>query len=271
MICKSCGRECERTGGRQLRCSECAIALRRAGGKVIAGDTIKCVVCDSEFPARQGGNKYCSEKCRRAMELQRYHEKTRLKGAKKIGDTVPCQDCGTQIVYLAQAQKRCDSCQKSARDEIHKEYKRNNPELVKKWSRERREKDKSDPRRRELTRARAARAAVKRHADPCKRLHHRMSQLVRSGLKGGKQGKSWLSIVPYSLEDLYRHLEKQFLPGMTWDNMGDWHIDHIIPRSKFTFESHEDEEFKHCWAITNLRPLWAVDNIKKSNKVLTLL
>ena len=62
------------------------------------------------------------------------------------------------------------------------------------------------------------------------------------------------------------HLERQFLPGMTWGNRGEWHIDHIVPLASFTFTSPDDPEFRAAWALTNLRPLWAKDNIRKSAK-----
>ena len=66
------------------------------------------------------------------------------------------------------------------------------------------------------------------------------------------------------------HLEKQFLSGMTWDNYGDWHIDHIIPKSSFKYASFEDPEFRECWSLSNLRPLWGKENIQKSDKILFL-
>lgn len=47
--------------------------------------------------------------------------------------------------------------------------------------------------------------------------------------------------------------------------MGRWHIDHIRPKSSFTYTSEDDAEFRDCWSLTNLRPLWAKDNVKKSN------
>ena len=70
-----------------------------------------------------------------------------------------------------------------------------------------------------------------------------------------------------SIESLISHLESQFKDGMSWDNYGyyGWHIDHIIPLSSV---SSEDEVYKLCH-YTNLQPLWAEDNLKKSNKILT--
>jgi hypothetical protein len=77
----------------------------------------------------------------------------------------------------------------------------------------------------------------------------------------------WQKAVGYTLKDLVEHLEKQFDENMSWDNYGSyWHIDHIKPKSLFVFESIEDEQFKECWGLNNLRPLEAKENIRKSNK-----
>lgn len=59
------------------------------------------------------------------------------------------------------------------------------------------------------------------------------------------------------------HLERQFSPGMSWANYGRWHIDHDTPVARFNFDSAEHPEFKACWALTNLKPLWARDNLSK--------
>lgn len=101
------------------------------------------------------------------------------------------------------------------------------------------------------------------------RINNRMSCSIRLSIYSGKNGKSWESLVGYSLEQLMNHLEKQFKQGMTWDNYGrnGWHIDHVIPISAFNFQTFKDVDFKRCWALDNLRPLWELDNIRKSNKV----
>ena len=53
---------------------------------------------------------------------------------------------------------------------------------------------------------------------------------------------------------------------MTWDNYGEWHVDHIRPISNFTLI--DDPEFKECWALSNLQPLWSIDNFSKSPRYL---
>jgi desulfoferrodoxin (superoxide reductase-like protein) len=63
-------------------------------------------------------------------------------------------------------------------------------------------------------------------------------------------------------------LEKQFKLGMNWDNYGrsGWHIDHIKPCASFDLTKKE-EQLK-CFHYTNLQPLWARENLIKSDKIL---
>ena len=60
-----------------------------------------------------------------------------------------------------------------------------------------------------------------------------------------------------------------FQPGMSWDNYGKygWHVDHRIPVSSFNIISYDCDDFRKCWALENLQPLWAIDNIRKGNKI----
>ena len=99
-----------------------------------------------------------------------------------------------------------------------------------------------------------------------------MSAAVRLSLRQGKSGAKWQTLVGYDVARLRAHLERQFVKGMTWENYGSrWHIDHIVPVSAFKFSSPQDPDFLACWALTNLRPLWKADNIKKNGKRTHLL
>lgn len=112
------------------------------------------------------------------------------------------------------------------------------------------------------------------YSNPRARLHYRALGLVRKSLdriglrkRNFSVTKGFWSSVDYCRNQLADHLEKQFLAGMGWHNMREWHIDHIVPVSSFSFKSIEDDEFKACWALSNLRPLWAKDNLLKSNNL----
>jgi hypothetical protein len=70
-----------------------------------------------------------------------------------------------------------------------------------------------------------------------------------------------------SYEDLRNHIEKQFLKGMSWENHGEWHLDHIIPMAL----AKTKRDVKKLSNFTNLRPLWRKDNISKKDKRLFLI
>ena len=91
-------------------------------------------------------------------------------------------------------------------------------------------------------------------------------RLVRA-LKGERKFYSFMEKVGRSIQELRLHIESQFKPGMTWENYGNagWHIDHILPLSKFDLSNEKD--FAKAVHYTNLQPLWQKENIKKSNKV----
>jgi hypothetical protein len=110
----------------------------------------------------------------------------------------------------------------------------------------------------------------KKLSTPSGKLNHSMATDIRKSLKkkGVSKGREkWESLVGYTVKQLKEHLEKNFKPGMRWDNHGEWHIDHIIPISRFNFSSPGHIDFKKCWALKNLQPLWEKDNLKKSNKI----
>ena len=69
-------------------------------------------------------------------------------------------------------------------------------------------------------------------------------------------------LLGYSAIQLKEHLQKLFVDGMSWENWGEWHVDHIIPVSNFD----KLEKMSIINSLDNLQPLWAIDNLKKSNK-----
>lgn len=104
-------------------------------------------------------------------------------------------------------------------------------------------------------------------ATPKGKLNNTMGRSIWTAIKKNKNGMSWEVLVGYTVDQLKSHIEKQFQSGMSWDNYCHkvWHVDHKIPKSVFNYETAEDLDFKRCWALTNLRPMWATENMKKSN------
>lgn len=103
------------------------------------------------------------------------------------------------------------------------------------------------------------------------RLRHNVSSAIRQALSkmySVKNSPTWNKL-PYTPEQLKRHLEAQFSSEMTWENYGTyWCIDHIIPQSKLVFDDMDHANFSTCWDLKNLRPLEVVENIKKGDKCL---
>lgn len=93
----------------------------------------------------------------------------------------------------------------------------------------------------------------------------RIRSLIRECLKksGTRKSSRTSEILGCTTEFFKAHIERQFTKGMVWHNMGQWHIDHIRPMSSAKTEA-EVIALNH---FTNLRPLWASDNFRKSNKM----
>lgn len=91
-------------------------------------------------------------------------------------------------------------------------------------------------------------------------LRTRLSNILKFNIKTG----SAVEDLGCSVEELKIHLESKFQPGMTWENQGKWEIDHIQALANFNLENRE--EFLLACHYTNLQPLWASDNRKKSDK-----
>jgi Prasinovirus endonuclease VII len=75
-------------------------------------------------------------------------------------------------------------------------------------------------------------------------------------------------LIGCTLAELSVHLEKQFKSEMTWQKYGQWHIDHIVPCSKFDLTDLDQQ--RKCFHYSNLQPLWAIENIIKSNKIVSV-
>lgn len=95
------------------------------------------------------------------------------------------------------------------------------------------------------------------------RLRHRVRAAILR-FNDGIKVSSAIKDLGCSIEELKFYLESKFQEGMSWDNYGSWHIDHIKPLSGFNLSDPED--FSKACHYTNLQPLWAKDNIRKGKK-----
>lgn len=109
---------------------------------------------------------------------------------------------------------------------------------------------------------------AKRRSTPKGRLSHSVQTAIHRYItKGSKAGRRSFELLGYTADDLMAHLEKLFLPGMSWENYGQWHVDHKIPLAAFNYEDPSHIDFKRAWELNNLQPLWAIDNSKKRAKL----
>jgi hypothetical protein len=165
----------------------------------------------------------------------------------------------------SEANKRYYSKNKQDINEWYKGWRKDNKDKLKEysqqWNKENREHVNEYKRNYERKR---------RAEDPKYRLAARTRTAVYTCLKERDVAKyrSTFQLLGYTIEELMSHLEKQFTEGMTWENYGQWHVDHIKPMTSFKFESLEDPEFKECWKLENLQPLWGPDNLSKGCRYL---
>lgn len=222
-----------------------------------------CTRCSADFPKRQGQNKFC-QPCQKDAYRERDKQKWLARtGCIPVGGMVKCAGCNKEFTKPSNHRRFCDDCQIAREREKLKRYRARNIDAARERDKRTNERRKGDPARMAKMRGYSKTYHDKNRDNHTRRLHRRMSELIRRSLIKGKCGRSWTSYVNYSVEELSRHLERQFLRGMSWANMGEWHIDHIVPLASFGQVSPGTDDFRACWALTNLRPLWAVDNIRK--------
>lgn len=98
-----------------------------------------------------------------------------------------------------------------------------------------------------------------------------IGDIIRAALVREGESNAVRANLGYSITDLKAHLERQFVAGMDWRSFcdGKIHIDHIVPKSAFNLS--DPEQWKACWALSNLRPVWARVNLQKSDRLEFLL
>lgn len=170
--------------------------------------------------------------------------------------------------------KKCEyEYQKNRRDKLSPDIKRQR--AVERWL-----KIKQNPEK--LAKQYAATNARRKkqtETDPRYRMRRNISTIILNHLKrknSSKRGQSIFKYLPYSFDELVKHIESQFKPWMNWENLGrydskawndddmstwKWQLDHIIPESLFNYVSMEDSNFVKCWSLSNLRPLSAKQNV----------
>ena len=234
--------------------------------------------------SKDGHSRYCKP-CRKVMKHESYlrNRESHLAKCKEYRDNNPEK--------VSAVKKKCYHSKKEQYAERSKQYYLENKEMMLKRSAEYREKNRAEIRRRgakyysqnrekliQKQNDYQRRNAQKRNAYSKQYVKNKRQNdklyALRTNIRGrfkfelAKRGESkWIKANEYlgcSWLELRAHLESQFTDGMTWDNYGEWHVDHIVP---LAIAEDRDELIKLCHH-TNLRPLWAFDNISKGAKIL---
>jgi hypothetical protein len=210
--------------------------------------------------------KFCIA-CKQNLELENFRSSSRTAD----GLQTKCKNCAKEAAFRSKELYHSNTEYRNKKNVASLKKYHSDPAFKEKLNKQRTENQKkqyhSDPAFKEkLNKQRSINLLKQYHNDPKIKVHINISSQIRSSLKDGKQGQSWESILGYTLADLMTHLELLFEEGMNWDNYGEWHIDHRMPKSWFNFETVYDVEFKKCWDINNLKPMWGSENIAKGNK-----
>ena len=205
-------------------------------------------VCEfGSSKSSKDGLLYCCKECNNKRSKTYRNENYQ----KTLGQQKKWRDKNPEWVYNRQKKWRDEN--RELANEMKRNWLSKNPEKRKEY------RENYKPRKREQRKER-------RNNDPIFNLTNRMRGRLRKYLtilNITKKNKTF-EIVGCSPQFLKEHLEKQFVDGMTWENRSEWHIDHIIPLSS---AKTEEELYKLCH-YTNLQPLWAEENLKKSNKII---
>ena len=244
-------RSAERGGNAVWLClCDCGRTITAPTSNLRSGNTTSCGCARSEKT---------SKRCKHDLSGHRFGRLTVISESPRRGANneifwaCVC-DCGNNVTVLAGNLKKgntasCGCLQKEWCAELKKRNTQDNPIS-------------STP---EYKRA----AQKRRMQNPSVLMARRIRwTLWRSIAKHGsfKRSKTFETL-GYTPDDLKQHLEKQMLPGMSWDNVGEWHIDHITPISTAT----SFEDIVALNQLSNLRPLWKADNLAKAAKTTHLI
>jgi len=219
-----------------------------------------CKTCNKEKPISsfreriRNGNLYYEpycKKCEAEYNKERCAKRYQDKGKKEFSDMYQDPDLKQKLL------------------EENKKYREKNKDKLIAYRKTRADKDRENQRKWQ---------SKKRKTDPSFRLRNYISSRIAVAIKknGVSKNGSMLKYLPYSMDKLKEHLESLFEPWMTWENHGNyrvdtwddndpstwaWQIDHIKPHSDFKYKTMNSDNFRECWALSNLRPLSAKQNL----------
>lgn len=249
--CKQCGAAFVASHHRSVYCTtQCHknrnAKVRRDERALSVTADRPCDWCGEAYTPKTPRQKYCQRLCLKRRESQ-------IMSIARPGVMKECAVCKKEYRAFASALTCSKKCSKQRHKAAVRRWDSDNMDVkiasMKRWRSDNPEK---------------VRAAEKRrNAKPVRAMHNRISRNMRNTLQRvGSVKSSTFTMLGYTPQDLADHLERQFAKGMTWDNRHKWHIDHIVPIS--TAETEADVIALN--QLSNLRPIWAKDNLAKSDK-----
>ena len=154
---------------------------------------------------------------------------------------------------------------KEVYNKIRRERRKNDPEYRKKINEARNEYGKRPEQK--IKRNKYLKNKLK--TDYNYKLIHTIRVRIKDVLRGHSKSDSTINMLGCTINELWKHLESTFKPGMTKENHGLWHVDHIIPCS--SFDLSKPEEQAKCFHYSNLQALWAHENLSKGDKFVTFM
>ena len=192
-----------------------------------------------KFKGAKDGLSHQCKLCKRAYDKDRYHE---------IGESRANQMKLWRIAnkeHLAEYSKHYYQANKTSFAAYKKQYYQTNKEYFAEYGKQYMKK--------------------RRASDPVFRMVENMRSHMYKILNGTSKHAPTLELLGCTPEHYRHHIEAQFTEGMTFENYGEWHQDHIQAVSNFDLSDPEQQ--KICWHYTNMQPMWAIPNIRKGNKV----
>lgn len=290
-----------------LKCANRAAGIRRKerGGRRKTVVAKECKHCGKSFKRKSIRFKYCSDECRYQFTLPANAASARKKVRKRHAETPlkNCEVCNETFKPSMRSHKSIvcgEKCRKKYKTDAKKKYYEQNKKRLNEDNKKRHLQRMQDPenKRQHNEKSRLRRLAnpvmvecvvcnevfqrirgAKTCGDVCSRqneinqyqkresrITNRLGRGLRRSFKGIISKWTW-EVLDFTREEFVERFEFLFVDGMSWDNMSEWHIDHIRPIASFKqMDDINSEDFKECWALNNLQPLWASDNMSKGAK-----
>lgn len=234
---------------------------RRKGIQRVKGTTKICCDCGTEFVRNSVWSIRCKP-CQSKFALEKARQVSRQKcaerGARKKGSIDKCHNCGVDYVVTNGKSKYCVDCKALQKKGVLPFMKEHHKKYIQQYMKNPENKRKSLDKANALKRYKVANDPLFALIGRCRA---RVNQVFRIN-EYTKRSRTY-EIIGCSYDFLMGYIETKFQLGMSWENRSEWHIDHIIPLAS----AKTEEDVIRLNHYTNLQPLWAADNIRKSDKM----